>query len=501
MRKVLKFYAYKPNKTKVEEISHYINLILKNKNIVTEFLTKLPIYDKQLLRSGIITNGMFVSAFKNFRLDGVAAIDWQQNLREIYVHYTNQLKDCIKLKYDSNSLFVRVVQYLVKAYNSNNEQELIAYFSNSKKEFHKKCLQIMQKFGNRLLNLVKQIQKRLYEKLKQIIFKSKTFKGVNLLHQKKMFEPSSNKIANGVINFKIAKHELIVLPCRLNDEYHKNMNLFNYTVSNNQVRLHYTCTIKYGKIVFFISYEDDTPSTKLSKPTDKDKIWGIDVNTKNNFLAVSDGTMIKAEKWFVEKTSSYDRKLNKINKHKKKLKLSLEEGERIRKRTEKTTRRSEAHLNLKAREIVDLAIKNGITHLVVEDLNIKGCKTRAKTKTDVNFNDWGSYLRINDFKNVLKRIANKFGIVVSFVDAHYTSKTCPHCGHISSKNRLMQETFSCVKCGYKRNADTNAARNIKGRITNETFCKEFEVWDNKLFMYKPRRRRKNDYIRIYKMLA
>ena len=46
----------------------------------------------------------------------------------------------------------------------------------------------------------------------------------------------------------------------------------------------------------------------------------------------------------------------------------------------------------------------------------------------------------------------------------YTSKMCPVCGCIEDENRSNQETFECIECGYKSNADFNAAINIRNRV-------------------------------------
>ena len=51
------------------------------------------------------------------------------------------------------------------------------------------------------------------------------------------------------------------------------------------------------------------------------------------------------------------------------------------------------------------------------------------------------------------------GIVVT-VAPQYTSQTCSICGHIDKASRLSQERFCCTNCGFKSNADTNAAKNI-----------------------------------------
>ena len=42
-----------------------------------------------------------------------------------------------------------------------------------------------------------------------------------------------------------------------------------------------------------------------------------------------------------------------------------------------------------------------------------------------------------------------------------TSQTCHKCKHKAPENRLSQEKFKCVKCGYESNADDNASDNIK----------------------------------------
>ncbi|SJM37729.1 Putative transposase DNA-binding domain protein [Psychrobacter pasteurii] len=51
------------------------------------------------------------------------------------------------------------------------------------------------------------------------------------------------------------------------------------------------------------------------------------------------------------------------------------------------------------------------------------------------------------------------GILIR-VDPKYTSQACFECQHIAKENRQTQAKFECVKCGYKANADFNAARNI-----------------------------------------
>lgn len=49
------------------------------------------------------------------------------------------------------------------------------------------------------------------------------------------------------------------------------------------------------------------------------------------------------------------------------------------------------------------------------------------------------------------------------VDPSYTSQTCSDCGTVDAQSRKNQADFQCVACGFRTNADLNAALNIKRR--------------------------------------
>ena len=55
------------------------------------------------------------------------------------------------------------------------------------------------------------------------------------------------------------------------------------------------------------------------------------------------------------------------------------------------------------------------------------------------------------------------GVPVALIDPKYTSQECSCCGHIARANRRSQAVFSCRGCGYRVNADFNAALNIRFR--------------------------------------
>jgi len=60
----------------------------------------------------------------------------------------------------------------------------------------------------------------------------------------------------------------------------------------------------------------------------------------------------------------------------------------------------------------------------------------------------------------IKYKAEAVGIEVRMIDPKYTSQRCSKCGHIAEGNRPTQAEFQCQQCGFKTNADYNAARNI-----------------------------------------
>ena len=65
------------------------------------------------------------------------------------------------------------------------------------------------------------------------------------------------------------------------------------------------------------------------------------------------------------------------------------------------------------------------------------------------------------YLEVLACLYFSLGFYINYVVCKsYTSQTCSRCGHVDKENRQTQETFVCTKCGFKLNADHNAAINI-----------------------------------------
>lgn len=124
-----------------------------------------------------------------------------------------------------------------------------------------------------------------------------------------------------------------------------------------------------------------------------------------------------------------------------------------------------------SRKIVDSG-----TVFIFEDLKIKNMTKKAKPKQDIN----GKYQRNNkkaksglnlSILNVgwsmlysfVKYKSKAEGKACFKINASYTSQECSRCEYIDSDNRKSQSVFCCTECGYKANADANAAFVIKKR--------------------------------------
>jgi len=67
---------------------------------------------------------------------------------------------------------------------------------------------------------------------------------------------------------------------------------------------------------------------------------------------------------------------------------------------------------------------------------------------------WSILLEMLEYK------CDWYGKTFIKIDPKFTSQTCSSCGHVSKSNRRSQKSFKCISCGFQRNADRNAAKNI-----------------------------------------
>jgi IS605 OrfB family transposase len=105
-----------------------------------------------------------------------------------------------------------------------------------------------------------------------------------------------------------------------------------------------------------------------------------------------------------------------------------------------------------SRYVVDMALKHRCGVIQMENLT-------GISKDEVFLKNWSYY----DLQQKIEYKAKEVGVKVNYIDPQYTSKRCSKCGCIHKDNRKPEEDqalFLCVSCGFKTNADYNAAKNI-----------------------------------------
>ncbi|WP_081908968.1 RNA-guided endonuclease TnpB family protein [Deinococcus sp. YIM 77859] len=109
-----------------------------------------------------------------------------------------------------------------------------------------------------------------------------------------------------------------------------------------------------------------------------------------------------------------------------------------------------------SRELVDLARFYPNAVIALEQLD----GIRDRVRGSKRFNRMMSSWTFRDLVDKVRYKAEAAGVGVVFVDPRQTSQTCHRCGHATRSNRTSQAEFRCVSCGFRGNADINAATNI-----------------------------------------
>ena len=96
--------------------------------------------------------------------------------------------------------------------------------------------------------------------------------------------------------------------------------------------------------------------------------------------------------------------------------------------------------------------------IIYEELNVASMRFKARAMN--------SYLYASNLAHIPEHIAwatAKRGMAAHTVKAAYSSQECPHCHFVDRANRPNQQTFCCVVCGYKEQADRKAAHTLADR--------------------------------------
>jgi IS605 OrfB family transposase len=207
---------------------------------------------------------------------------------------------------------------------------------------------------------------------------------------------------------------------------------------------------------FFIAVAADVPEEEMIDP----KGWlGVDVGIANiatdslgNFYG---GQELIAKR---EHMKEFRRQLQRKKAQKRRLGKSDRSVQRALKRLSKRLRNyTRTVMHTIAKRIVSNA-KALALGIALEDLKGIGARTTVKVRRDERYQHslWAYRL----LQQCIAYKAHLSGVPVVFVDARYSSQTCPHCGFRHRKNRPSQSEFRCRQCGYSAHADFIAALNL-----------------------------------------
>ena len=351
--------------------------------------------------------------------------------------------------------------YLARYGNENTLEYInsrIDSVGDKQKVFYENVLRCCNKFGfERLLNLALSRRKRVIKHYSEypIEFKSLTFSGrcrkTRIIDYNSKF---GSKI-NSFVSLSGIVRKSFDIPVTFNKGWHGNMKDYRkknpdyeYTLTfdekNNQVNIH---LCKDGERYI---------------PQVHGVIIGIDVNCKHNLFSLSDETTYDYNRQLVDDFCKLSLEIDKLKEKSKEYKIGKRKQQKLDTLKSKMIK-SEQQL---IADMCKTLHSQGVGHIVMEilDNGFGKCYVKDKDNEDINYNRKVKFLGLSSLKQEVEHIARKYDIAVSTVQASYTSKMCPVCGCIEDKNRPNQETFECVECGYKDNADFNAAKNIRNRV-------------------------------------
>ena len=433
----------------------------------------------------------------------------------VYVNYAPEKEIC-KKELEINLINVELKEKKIFSYIEEKAKK-----AKSQNSMYIKWLNLITKFSyERILTLC--VKKYLNVLNRKVIFKKLTISHKNTISSLKTQIGLVNlKKFNAFLNFNIPKQEEITLLFRYNQKYHmdlKNFMISNMNKTNNfekfpigyiQTQFKFTVNVDtlYNQINIYYSLEKTSKNSSVYTKFDSksiqnyDNYIGVDVNIKNNILALSDGKTFKANKSLIKKCIRFDNARKRCQRNKELNHNPKPYGKKMLFKQEKNNRRSKWYLEQLVNELLNYCEEKGYNHIVMENLNLKETKSEAKNKDGINYNRLASLLHLNDIKHVIKRLANKRDIAVSWVNPKYTSQQCPICGHINKNNRITQEIFCCEKCFHNNNADINAAINIKNRVFIKEYKKSLMKFDKEFNGYKGKVYiKKEEYIDLVKNL-
>ena len=507
------YKTFKLNKSKYELLEVYAIEAKNFRNVVSEIIYnnyRQKIFYREISEYDFHRKLKYLN-----KQTKISAADCQRAISDAYTKYKTNLNMFIEKYYKINIndkpiklLFNYMVRYYKdeKYFEKMLEDKFIEAFDeinvkNPKEkdlENYNFRLKLLNKYASlkrknffkgqtnlNFISFVRYTQDFIIKKINKVTYKSLTFNHMNVLTKKipAMLEKSHIKLTNTVIHINLPKIATIDLPVRHSKKYHGTFKDYKYNLNKRTGQKQYLIQISFDEVKKEVKITLVRDIIKnVSDNYEGKQILGIDVNTKHNIFALSNYETQEIDKDLVKKIVREKKKLKKIQSQRDKLKLPKEYSKRQKRIQDKINKQVTYLQNYACYKLLSTH-ENSI--LVMENLKrgLKKCKINNRQyEEELNYNDLFSLLKIYSMKDVVIRMSGNYNVNVVLVNPDFTSQMCPKCGHISKNNRKSQETFCCEKCNHKNNADINAAKNIKGRFTNQKFREELqkEVADTQL---------------------
>lgn len=309
-------------------------------------------------------------------------------------------------------------------------------------------------YWDRIKALIVKRKQRLLNKIKLVEYSTGSF-----IRQAKDNKSMCSHIfkdeTNGMFQtwYKLKRKHLddIYVPLATNDSFH-NEN-FDFNAS------HYVSLSSKGRLNIGAIYEAERPYEEV-ETINSENVVGIDLNVASNFCAIA---YHDREELIDYDRSSIKEAVNIL----KELEAKGYQQHEIKddKRLKKLFGRIEFEMKSNISSIIQNLQLQGITDIVMEDLNLTNSKASFIKNEDlgIKYSKLIRFLRLSSIKDWFKQQANNRGLRVHLTTPSYTSQQCSCCGAIIKGNR-NQRDYECKACGFISDSDCNAAQNIRGRL-------------------------------------
>lgn len=192
-------------------------------------------------------------------------------------------------------------------------------------------------------------------------------------------------------------------------------------------------------------------------------IVGVDMGV-TRLATLSDGTVVPP----VNSSRRYEKLLARAQ---RKLARTTKGSNRRRKARLRVARIQEKIVNVRRDHLhkVSTTISKNHAVVVLEDLSVQNMSASAKGTIEAPGRNVKAKTGLNraildqgwrQFRTMLEYKQHERGGHVVLVDPAHTSQTCSRCGVVDRLSRQSQAGFLCQSCGFRSNADLNAAVNI-----------------------------------------